>query len=159
MFLNQVPTLSIHQSIDLASNYKYIYIHVCVYIHIYRYTCLSVRAYALKVYEHESHTCIYIIYICVCVCVCTHIHIFVCLVHIYIHDCRLASRLVCIFCHKYRSLSIFSTRLLLSKLLFQGRICFLGIGIWEPMTTFNIGLWVRYPSCLERIWTTICIWV
>ena len=36
---------------------------------------------------------------------------------------------------------------------------FLGIGIWEPMTPFNIGLWVRYPSCLERIWTTICIWV
>ena len=35
MFLNQVPTLSIHQSIDLASNYKYIYIHVCVYIYIY----------------------------------------------------------------------------------------------------------------------------
>ena len=27
------------------------------------------------------------------------------------------------------------------------------------MTTFNFGLGVRYPSCLERVWTTICIWV
>ena len=66
------------------------------------------------------------IYICVCVCVCTHIHIFVCVVHIYIyiHSCRLTSRLVCIFCHKYRSLSMFATHLPLSKLLLEGRICF-----------------------------------
>ena len=62
------------------------------------------------------------IYMCVCVCVCTHICM--CGTYTYIHSCRLASRLVCIFCHKYRSLSMFATHLLLSKLLFEGRICF-----------------------------------
>ena len=98
-----------------------------------------------------------------CVCVYVYVHIYTYLyvwyIYIYIHSCRLASRLVCIFCHKYRSLSMFATHLLLSKLLFQGRFCFSRFGIWEPMTTFNFGLWVRYPSCLERVWTTICIWV
>ena len=142
--------------------YVYIYIYVHTYIDTYIYICA--RAYALKVHEHESHTHMYIyIYIYIYMCVYVYVHIYTYLyvqyIYKYIHNCRLASRLVCIFFHKYRSLSIFSTRFLLSKLLFQGRICFLGIGIWEPMTTFNIGLWVRYPSCLERIRTTICIWV
>ena len=88
---------------------------------------MCARAYALKVYEHESHTCTYIyIYICMCVCMCmyTYTHICMCSTYIYIHNCRLTSRLVCIFCHKYRSLSMFATQLLLSKLLFEGRICF-----------------------------------
>ena len=58
------------------------------------------------------------------VCVYAHIHIFVCIVHIYVCICRLASKLVCIFSPKCRSLSLFGTHLLLSKLLFEGRICF-----------------------------------
>ena len=83
---------------------------------------MCARAYA--VYEY-SHIHVYI-YVCVYICVCLYIHIFAYVVHIYIHihNCRMISRLVCIFCHKYRSLSMFATHLLLSKLLFEGRICF-----------------------------------
>ena len=83
-----------------------------------------------------SHTCIYI---CVCVYVYVHIYTYLYVWYIYIYSCRLASRLVCIFSHKYRSLSMFATHVLLSKLLFQGRFCF--SRYWNLGTNGDFQFW------------------
>ena len=121
------PTyLSMHlTTIIFIYMYVYIYIHIYTYIYTYRYTYLCVCAHMLWRCMNMSHTHVYTyIYVCVYVYVHIYTYLYVWYIYIYIHSCRLASRLVCIFCHKYRSLSMFATHLLLSKLLFEGRIWF-----------------------------------
>ena len=81
-------------------------------------------------------------YIYIYVCAYAHIHILVCIVHTYIYICRWASRLVCIFCLRCRSLSLFGFHFLLLKLSGKLPICFprswnLGIKVWT---------WNLWPS-------------
>ena len=112
---------SLYLSMHLTTN-----IYICIYIYIHKDIRMNVCTCICSVWIWVTYMYIYI-YVCVCVClymcIFTYTHICIRSWYIYIHNCRMISRLVCIFCHKYRSLSMFATHLLLSKLLFQGRIC------------------------------------